>query len=47
MDRFSVRYGNKKEAASSDAASLCDILDNYRTIVEAFCEVADVLDWID
>lgn len=23
MDRFSVRYGNKKEAASSDAVSLC------------------------
>ena len=23
MDKFSVGYGNKKEAASSDAVSLC------------------------
>lgn len=25
---------------------LCDILDNYRTIVEEYCKVADVLLWI-
>lgn len=32
-----------KKAASEDVASLCNIVDNYRTIVEEYCKVADVL----
>ena len=45
MDRFSVSYGDIKKTVSEETVSSCDILDNYRTIVEEYCKVADVLRW--